>query len=137
MQEERTTLKKEAERKVQKISKDYVELYKQLAKQFEKYKEFIVFELDSHEMIREGLEKVIKKREDDIDELKEALSVPRQHYKYIDNLQADEIIKQKQTIIVEMADNMGVPQEQLLSVLYKAEAARTAKAEVQKALKEE
>lgn len=36
-----------------------------------------------------------------------------------------------------MADNMGVPQEQLLSVLYKAEAARTAKAEVQKALKEE
>ena len=63
MQEERTTLKKEAERKVQKISKDYVELYKQLAKQFEKYKEFIVFELDSHEMIREGLEKVIKKIE--------------------------------------------------------------------------
>ena len=137
VQEERTTLKKEAERKVQKISKDYVELYKQLAKQFEKYKEFIIFELDSHEMIREGLEKVIKKKEDDIDDLKEALSVPRQHYKYIDNLQADEIIKQKQTIIVEMADNMGVPQEQLLSVLYKAEAARTAKAEVQKALKEE
>ena len=86
MQQERVTLKLEADRKVQKISKEYVELYKSLAKQFEKYKEFIIFELESHEMIREGLEKVIRGKEDDIDSLKEALSVPRQHYKFIDNL---------------------------------------------------
>jgi len=46
---------------------EYVELYKQLAKQFEKYKEFIIFELESHEMIRNGLEKVIRGKEDDID----------------------------------------------------------------------
>ena len=67
----------EAARKVQKISKEYVELYKNLAKQFEKYKEFIIYELESHEMIREGYEKVIQKKEDYIDDLKEALSVPR------------------------------------------------------------
>ena len=36
-----------------------------------------------------------------------------------------------------MADNMGVPEEQLLSIMYKAEAARTAKAEVEKAIKEQ
>ena len=59
VQEERVTLKLEAARKVQKISKEYVELYKNLAKQFEKYKEFIIYELESHEMIREGYEKVI------------------------------------------------------------------------------
>ena len=33
--------------------------------------------METHEMIREGLEKVIGKKEDDIDSLKEALSVPR------------------------------------------------------------
>lgn len=77
VREERITLKLEAERRVQKISKEYIELYKQLARQFEKYKEFIIFELESHEMIREGLEKVIRQKEDYIDDLKEALSVPR------------------------------------------------------------
>lgn len=62
---------------MQKISKEYIEIYKNLAKQFEKYKEFIIYELESHEMIRESLEKVIKKKEDEIDDFKEALSVPR------------------------------------------------------------
>ena len=40
-------------------------------------KEFIVFELESHENIRTGLEKVISKKEDEIEQLKDALSVPR------------------------------------------------------------
>ena len=59
VQQERITLKLEADRKVQKISKEYVEIYKQLAQQFQKYKDFIVFELESHEMVKENLEKVI------------------------------------------------------------------------------
>jgi len=67
VQEERITLMKEAERKVQKMSREYIQLYKQLSEQFAKYKEFIIFELESHEMIREGLEKVIRGKEDDID----------------------------------------------------------------------
>jgi len=54
--EERKTLKKEAERKVSKISKEYVQLYKTQAEQFSKYKEYASFEFESHEMIREGLE---------------------------------------------------------------------------------
>ena len=137
VQQERITLKLEADRKVQKISKEYVEIYKQLAQQFQKYKDFIVFELESHEMVKENLEKVIQKKEDYIDDLKEALSVPRQHYKHIDNLQADEIIKQKEIVIAEMADNMGVPQEKLLDIMYKAEAAREAKNQVKKALEED
>ena len=70
-------MKKEAERKVARMAKDYIALYKQLSDQFAKYKEFIIFELESHEMIRENLEKVIRGKEDEIDELKEALSVPR------------------------------------------------------------
>ena len=108
VQEERVTLKLEADRKVQKISKEYVDLYKTLAKQFEKYKEFILFEMESHEMIREGMEKVISKKGDSIDDLKEALSVPRQHYKFIDNLQADQIVAQKDEIIVNFGDMLEI-----------------------------
>lgn len=70
-----------------------MQVYKLLADKFAKYKEYVSFEFESHEMIREGLEKVIQRKENDIDELKEALSVPRQHYRYIENLEADEIIK--------------------------------------------
>ena len=36
-----------------------------------------------------------------------------------------------------MANNMGVPEEKLLDVLYRAEAARDAKNQVNKALKED
>ena len=69
--EMKNTLVKEADRKVKKLSVEYVELYKELGKQFDKYKEFIVFELESHENIRTGLEKVISKKEDEIDQLKD------------------------------------------------------------------
>lgn len=119
------------------MSKEFVVLYGQLAKQFEKYKEFIIFELESHDNIREGLEKVIKGKEDQIEDLKEALSLPRQHYKYIENLQAEEILKQKNEVITEMASNMGVPEDKLLSIMYKAEAAREARKQVQEAINDE
>jgi len=36
-----------------------------------------------------------------------------------------------------MADGMGVPEEQLLTIMYKAEAQRAAKNEVNKAIKEQ
>ena len=135
--EMKNTLVKEADRKVKKLSVEYVELYKELGKQFDKYKEFIVFELESHENIRTGLEKVISKKEDEIDQLKEALSIPRQHFKFIENLTAEQIVKQKDEIIQDMAGNMGIPPDKLLSVLYKKEAAKRAKADVDAGLKEE
>ena len=40
---------KEAERKVKKLSNEYVEMYKALGKKFDKYKEYVVFEFESHE----------------------------------------------------------------------------------------
>jgi len=42
-------------------------------------------------------------------------------------LAAEEIIKQKNEIVAEMANNMGVPENKLLEVLYRSEAARDAK----------
>ena len=59
------------------MAKDFVALFKLQSDKFTKYKEYVSFEFESHEMIREGLEKVIQRKENDIDELKEALAVPR------------------------------------------------------------
>ena len=50
---------------------------------------------------------------------------------------AEQIVKQKDEIVQEMAANMGVPPDKLLSVLYKKEAAKRAKAEVEAGFKEE
>ena len=91
-----------------------------------KYKEYCVFEFENHEQIRSDLEKNITKKEDYIDELKDALSVPRQHYKHIDNRMADEIILQKEEIINKMSLNMGIPAEKLLQTLYEKESAKKA-----------
>jgi len=63
--------------------------------------------------------------------------VPRQHYRYIENLEAEEIIKQKNEIVADMANNMGVPEDKLLEVMYRAEAARKAKGEVKQAFAED
>jgi len=41
----------------------------------------------------------IKDRERDIEDLKDCLKVPRQHFKYIKRLTTEEIIKQKNIII--------------------------------------
>jgi hypothetical protein len=41
----------------------------------------------------------IKDRERDIEDLKDCLKVPRQHFKYIERLTTEEIIKQKNIII--------------------------------------
>ena len=61
--EERVTLKLEADRRIKKMSQEYVQLYKSLHEEFEKYKEFISFELEGHENVKTGLEKEITKRE--------------------------------------------------------------------------
>ena len=125
--EERVTLQKEAARRVKKISQSFTDMYVTLGKKFDKYKEFMVYELESHEQIRVGLEKEITRRENEIDELKEALSIPRQHYKFISNKTSDEIIEQKNQIVQNMANTMGVPPEKLLDILYQKEAAKLAK----------
>ena len=60
--EERITMQKDVARRVKKISTSYQDMYLDLGKKFDKYKDFMVFELESHEQIRAGLEKVIEKK---------------------------------------------------------------------------
>jgi rRNA pseudouridine-1189 N-methylase Emg1 (Nep1/Mra1 family) len=69
----------------------------------------VMLEIDCHESVREGLEAVIKKRDKQIVELEETLSIPRQHYKFIERLTTEETINQKNEILAKMSVTMGVP----------------------------
>ena len=117
-QEEKKSILKSNSNKLMRVSNQFVTVFKELHTKFMKYKEYCVFEFENHEQIRAELEKIISKKELYIDELKDALSVPRQHYKHIDNRMADEIIMQKEEIINSMSMNMGIPAEKLLETLY-------------------
>jgi muconolactone delta-isomerase len=59
------------------LSGHFVETFKDLHTRFGKYKEYCVFEFENHEQIRSELESIIQKKDIQIDELKDALSVPR------------------------------------------------------------
>jgi len=75
----------------------------------------VQLEIDNYETVRDKLEQVIKKKENTIDDLKECLAIPRQHFKYIERLTTEEIVKQKTEILNEMSAEMGIPAEILIS----------------------
>ena len=134
-QEEKKSILKANHNRVMRLSANFVETYEALHKRFGKYKEYCVFEFEGHEQIRSELESIIKTKDIQIDELKDALSVPRQHYKHIDNRLAEEIVQQKEQIINKMSLNMGVPAEKLLETLYEKEARKKAQQQVNQAFK--
>jgi hypothetical protein len=55
------------------------------------------------------------------------LSIPRQHFKYIERLTTEEVVKQKHQILTTMGAEMGIPPEQLIAKMYFKEAKKLAK----------
>lgn len=66
----------------------------------------------------EGLQSIIKKKTKEIEQLQETLSVPRMHFRHIEKLSADEIVKQKNEILKEKSELMGIPVEDLMEKMY-------------------
>lgn len=61
-------------------------------------------------------QKVITHLEKDVGEYKEALRIPRQHYKFIEKLKFDEIMKQRDDIIDKMMKKHNCTREQAISM---------------------
>lgn len=91
--EEKKSIEKLNKQRVMRMSNQFIELYKDLHVKFNRYKEYCVYEFENHEQIRTELEKVIASRESKITALQETLSLPREHFKFIENKTADEIVK--------------------------------------------
>ncbi len=88
-------------------------------------------------MVIEGLQKVIKAKMKRIEQLEETLSVPRMHFRYIERLSADEIVKQKDIILKEKSELMGIPVEELMDRMYANMASKEARKQVDELLNEE
>ncbi len=128
--EEKAAMVKINQQRVKRLINNFTQVFKELDVTYNKYKDFISNEFEVWESVKLGLEKIIQKKEDEIEELKDALSLPRKHYKFIDNLTAEQIVEQKNIIITEMAKDKGIPPEQLLEQMYQKEAARKAQIEL-------
>jgi hypothetical protein len=84
-------------------------------------------EVDVNENIRLKLESQLSSKQKRIEELEEALQIPRDHYKFVEKMSTEEILKQKDAIIQKLSVQLGVRPENLVAMMYEQEASKTAK----------
>lgn len=104
--------------RLERISKQYCEMLQKVCDQYNLYKEYVEIEVDNAENTIESLEGEVKKRDRRIESLKETLSIPRQHFNYIERLTEEEIEKHKNQILAEKAKEYGIPVDQVVSKMY-------------------
>lgn len=124
------------QKKIKQMSANYIEIIKSRDEVFKQYREFVLFEIETHENVREKLEGLIKLKQSQIEELRETLKVPRSHFKNIERLTVEEIIIQKNQILEQISKETGVPLENILEKLYEKTARKQAKKQLDKELKE-
>lgn len=108
------------------MAQQYIEVIKHLGEEFGKYKEFAQYEIEIHENARDGLERLIKEKNLQVDGLQETLSIPRNHFKNIEKLTVKEILVQKDIVLNKMSRDMAVPKEVLIERMYAKEARKVA-----------
>lgn len=91
--EEKAASIKLNQNRVKRLVSQFIQVLKEQDITYNKYKDFILNEFEIWEQVKTGLEKIIQKKEDEIEELKDALAMPRKHYKFIDNLTSDKIVE--------------------------------------------
>lgn len=91
--EEKATSIKLNQNRVKRLVSQFIQVLKEQDSTYNKYKDFVLNEFEIWEQVKTGLEKIIQKKEDEIEELKDALAMPRKHYKFIDNLTSDKIVE--------------------------------------------
>lgn len=87
------------EQRVRWLVQSFTDEFKALDKTYNSFKEYIGFEFEVQEAIKLGLEKIIQKKDEEIKQLQDILSLPRKHYKFIDNLTIEKVIEQKNQIL--------------------------------------
>jgi hypothetical protein len=60
-------------------------------------------EIENHDKVREMLQTIVRRLNYKIEQLEEALKVPRKHFERLDQAQTEEIIEQKDKIIADMS----------------------------------
>jgi len=92
-------------------------VFKKLASEFQNFKSYASRENDVFNSLITKKDDVIERQKFEIDEYKLALRIPRQHYKYIEKLKFEELMKQRDEIIKKLKKKFGVDQEKALAML--------------------
>jgi len=90
------------------LIRSFVKDYNKLGDNYLQFKEFIKFEIDALYQIIDQKDKIIKHKDFEVGEYQMALKIPRQHYKHIENLRFEEIMKQRDEIIARLKKKYGV-----------------------------
>lgn len=96
------------DKRINTLIRDFVKVYRNLAKEFLQYKEYSTWEIDVLTMCFEGKDKTIKNLQFELGEFKLALRIPRQHYKYIEKLRFEELMEQRDEIVKKHKKRYGV-----------------------------
>ncbi|CDW87949.1 UNKNOWN [Stylonychia lemnae] len=97
--EEKSDQKENFERRFNQAAKDFVTDQRKMNKRFDDFKQLTKLEIRTHEEIRVKLQKIIADYRGEIKDLKEALKVPRQYFKFNDQMKYENMVKQKNDIL--------------------------------------
>jgi type II secretory pathway component PulJ len=92
----------------------------------DKFQQFSQIEQEVYDGIVHKLEQTIRDKDTKINDLKQALQVPRHHYQYVDWRLAEEVIAAKDRILTDLAQSKGVPKEKMLEHIYNKDARKEA-----------
>ena len=105
------------EKRINTLIRDFVKVFKKLVAEFTNYKSINGREQDIFNMIITKKQEIIDRQAFEVNEYKQALRIPRQHYKYIEKLKFDELMKQRDSIIKKFMKKFGVDKEKALSMM--------------------
>lgn len=108
VKEEKANQKEAFDVRMNTLVRLFVKGYNELGEFFNKFKEFVRNEMDCLLQIIESKEAQLKNYEFEIGEFKLALRIPRQHYRYIENLRFEELMQQRDEIIEKIKKRYGI-----------------------------
>ena len=116
VREEKEQKEIEFDKRLNTLIRDFVKIYKKLGDDFGKYKDYIKLEIECLNQCLEKKQRVINQLEENVGEYKEALRIPRQHYKFIEKLKFEEIKQQRDEIIQKMQRKHNCTREEALKM---------------------
>lgn len=108
IKEEKETQAEGFDKRLNTLIRNFVKEFNRIADNYLQYKDFVKHEIDILYLVIEEKNKVIIQKEDDLKEYKLALRIPRQHYKHIEKLRFEEIMQQRDEIVIKLKKKYGI-----------------------------
>ena len=108
IKEEKDAAAEGFDKRLNTLIRNFVKEFNRIGDNYLQYKEFVKHEFDILNLIIEQKNKTIEQKDFEVGEYQMALKIPRQHYKHIEKLRFEEIMKQRDEIIAKLKKKYGV-----------------------------